>query len=103
MLTQKCETSNLHCNMKSIRKLFEVLQKKNIGHGAYVSLVGATKGRGCTRDTLSRNFTALIPKGEFANKDREALIDHLVERTNCVEEAEGFTKKKANNYYCEKD
>ncbi|MGB2580168.1 MAG: hypothetical protein WBC83_00555 [Minisyncoccia bacterium] len=70
--------------MKSIKVLFNALQKKNVGHGAYISLVGAVKWRGYTRDTVSRNFTELMPKGDYVNGDRESLIDHLMEHTQDV-------------------
>lgn len=70
--------------MKSINSKFSALQKKNVGHGAYISLGGAVEGRGYTRDTISRNFTELIPKGDYANRDREPLIDHLMALTQNV-------------------
>lgn len=116
--------------MKNIKAKFWILQKKNVGHGAYISLVGAVKGRGYTRDTISRNFTELIPKDEYANRDRETLIDHLMAHTQDVgaeehvsegvkasrrsrkkkvmelhqeELVEPLKKNIRNNYYGEKD
>lgn len=85
-LQKLLEEMNSLNNMKSIKVLFDVLQEKNVGHAAYISLGGAVKGRGYTRDTISRNFTELIPKDDYASRDREALIDHLVEQTKPAEE-----------------
>lgn len=114
--------------MKSIKKQFKVLQEKNKGHSAYISLAGAINGLGYTRGTVSRNFTDLIPKDDYVTSERDALIDNLMDRTNSIEEyslkvmkaprksakkkvvevhkeelVEPLRKNIKNNYYGEKD
>lgn len=100
MFHQRRETYNY---MKSIKVKFRVLQDKNVGHGTYISLVGAVKRGGYTRDTVSRNFTELIPKGDYANRDRETLIDHLMAHTqNVGAEEHSFEGVKAPGTHAKK-
>ena len=114
--------------MKNIKALFNALQEKNQGHGAYISLTGAVEWRGYARDVISRNFTELVPKEDYANRERPSLIDQLVVRTKPIEEhvLEGVkapkksakskvvelhqegssgssSEKISNSYYCEND
>lgn len=114
--------------MRSLKALFEVQKRKNPNHGDYICLVNAIKRQNFTKDIIGRWFTKLIPKDDYAKKDKKSLIDQLVAHTKCAEDnsfecvkaPRGFAKKKVgelhkeglvepsvkkikNNYYCEND
>lgn len=114
--------------MKSIKARFEAFRKKNPGHGDYINMANAVKGQNFTKDMISRWFTKLVPKDEYAKKDKKSLIDQLVAHSKCAEERsfegvkapgkhakkkveelhkEGLVelpvKKVTNNYYGEND
>lgn len=72
--------------MKSIKARFEEQKKKNPGHGDYICLVNAVRGQNFTKNMIGRWFTKLVPKDEYAKKDKKSLIDQLVAHSKCAED-----------------
>lgn len=72
--------------MRSIRTRFEAFKEKNNGHSDYINFVNAVKGQNFTKDMIGRWFTKLVPKDEYAKKDKKSLIDQLVAHSKYVED-----------------
>ena len=64
--------------MRSIRRRFEELKRKNVDAGDYLNLVRAVKSQNFSKDMISRWFNKLIGKDEYVSKDKRRLIEHLV-------------------------
>lgn len=68
--------------MRSIARRFKKIEKKNEGHGACEMLAKAVRNQKFTQDSITREFTKLVPEYEYAKNERRALIKWLTEVSN---------------------
>lgn len=68
--------------MRSIERRFKNIQKKNEGHGACEILAKAIRNQKFNQDSITREFTKLVPKDEYAKNERRGLIKWLTEVSN---------------------
>ncbi len=70
--------------MRSIIYTFNKNQNSQPGVGSYSLLEQSTRSRGFTRDSITRMFTKLIPKEEYAKNERKGLIQYLYTQSNSL-------------------
>lgn len=68
--------------MKSIKSTFEKIQDRNPSLGACVVLAQVVRGKRFTQSSITREFTKLVPKEEYARSERRAVIRYLTEISN---------------------
>lgn len=65
--------------MRSVLARFEMSKRKNPYYADYMHLLNAVRGQNFTRAMISRWLTEMVPEEEYGRKNRETLIDQLVE------------------------
>lgn len=80
--------------MKSIKSNFKQIQNKIVGIGAIPALAIAVSGKGFNQDSITRAFTKLVPKDEYVNSERRALIKHLTNLSNSTEDDKIMAKNE---------
>lgn len=68
--------------MRSIERRFKNIQNKNLNLGACEILSKAIRGNKFTQSSITREFTKLVPKDEYAKNERRTLIKWLTEVSN---------------------
>lgn len=72
--------------MRSIKRRYRELQRKNPDLSDYMNLIRAIKNQKFSKDIISRWFNKLINESEYDRKDKRDLIAHLVKLSNTHED-----------------
>ena len=65
--------------MKSIQRAFEVILEQNPSVSTYIAFSRAITGKKFTKPMISRWFSKLVDKDDYARSEKRALIDYLCE------------------------
>jgi len=68
--------------MRSIKARVRQTQNKYPLLGNYICLSRAIKGQKFTQSSITREFTKLVPKNDYAKSERRTLIKYLVKVSN---------------------
>lgn len=68
--------------MRSIINTFNKIQNRQLAVGSFCVLEESIRGRGFTQDSITRIFTKLVPKEEYAKNERKGLIQYLYTQSN---------------------
>ncbi len=72
--------------MRSIQARFTKEQNKDPNHWPFYIFATAVKDQGFTQDSISREFTKLVPEEDYEKSDRRDLIKHLTKISNPTED-----------------
>lgn len=80
--------------MRSVKSNFDKIQIKQKYLGAIPTLAMVIKDRKFTQDTITRAFTKLVPKSEYAISERRSIIKYLTNLSNPLEDNKIIVKNK---------
>ena len=63
--------------MKSIKRRFNNIEKKNPYWRSYICFAEAMKGQDFSGQTIRRWFNKLVDKNDYAKSDKKAILNHL--------------------------
>ena len=92
--------------MRSIKIRFEKIKKMNPGLGDVLILAKVVSGQGYARKTISRQFTKLVDKEDYASNDKQGIVNHLFELSSTsqkpLEEGRNVTKNALRSEFVPK-
>ena len=63
--------------MKSIKRLFEKIEKQNPIWGSYIVFANAINTRNFSHDRIARMFGTLVDKSEYSRSEKRGLLEYL--------------------------
>lgn len=63
--------------MRSIKRVFEKVQKENPGWGSIIVFNHIVDGKNFSHDRIARWFNILVDKQEYDQSDKKALLDYV--------------------------
>ncbi len=72
--------------MKSLERRFNNITKKNHSWSSYICFAEAITGQKFSRQTIHRWFNKLVEKDDYDKKDKKAILSHLWDLTNDLED-----------------
>lgn len=88
--------------MISIKSTFNKIQSKQPSLGACPILAQAVRDKGFTQSSIARAFTKLVPKEEYDLSERRAVIKHLTNLSNPLEDDKIKAKSGQGNVFLSK-
>lgn len=72
--------------MKSLERRFNNISNKNPNLSSYLCFVEAVRGQGFSKQTIHNWFSQLVDKGDYNKTEKRALLEHLTNLSNVIEE-----------------
>src|ERR1035437_8395856 len=63
--------------MKSLKRVFDKVQKENPGWGAYIVFANTVRGRNFSHDRIARMFNLLVDRSEYLKSEKIGLLKYL--------------------------
>ena len=70
--------------MKSLERRFNNITEKNPNWSSYTCFAEAVKGRGFSKQAISRWFNKLVEKDDYAKNEKRAVLGFLIDLSNPV-------------------
>jgi DNA invertase Pin-like site-specific DNA recombinase len=70
--------------MKSIKRRFNNIAKRNPNYSSYLSFAEAVKGQGFSKQTIQRWFNKLVDKDDYARSEKRETVDFLINLSSPV-------------------
>ncbi len=67
----------LNTYMKSLKRVFEKLKKKNPYWSDYTCFSRAISGKGFSKRTISHHFNKLVDKGDYSGQEKKDILEWL--------------------------
>ena len=68
--------------MRSIERKFNEISKKRPKNGSFDCFVNTISGRGYKKRIILKWFNALIPKNDYAKREKKELLEYLYRVSN---------------------
>jgi hypothetical protein len=65
--------------MKSVKRIFNKVKKRNPLWSDYICFAEAVRGKKFSRKTIVRHFNSLVDKGDYAKGEKKDILKFLVE------------------------
>lgn len=72
--------------MKSLERRFKNIAEKNPVWSSYICFAEAIKNQHFSKQTISRWFQKLVNKDDYARKEKRAILSHLDNLSNTLED-----------------
>jgi len=72
--------------MKSIERRYKKIEVKKPRWSSYICFAEAVKDQHFSRQAISRWFSKLVEKNDYARSDKKQILNHLEDLSNPVED-----------------
>ena len=72
--------------MRSIERRYRSMEIKNPLWSSYICFVEAVKNQHFNRQAISRWFSKLVEKDDYARNEKKQILNHLEDLSNLVED-----------------
>ncbi len=63
--------------MKSLKRVFEKLKRRNPYWSDYTCFALAISGKGFSKKTISHHFNKLVDKGDYSKREKKDILEWL--------------------------
>ncbi len=67
----------LNAYMRSFKRVFEKIKRKNPYWSGYTCFALAISGKGFSKRTISRYFNKLVDKGDYSREEKKEVLEGL--------------------------